>query len=292
MYAGLERLPDSLLEASADLGASDLSTMRRVVLPLVFPGGRRRVDLHVLADPRRLHRGADRRRQTNQMLGNVVYDNLLTGNNLPFAAAVSTIPLSAIMLLPGRGAADRCTGEPLTLSPGAPLRGRHWPCWCWLFVYAPLRWWCSTRSTRRAPSPGRRRVTPPQWWVAAWHSAGRPDAVWVSVEVGLAATAIALVLGTMAALALQRYRFFGRDTVSLLMILPIALPGMVTGIALNATFLTARDPLGLATVIIGHATFCIVIVFNNAIARLRRLGANLEDASADLGAARGRRSGS
>ena len=106
-----------------------------------------------------------------------------------------------------------------------------------------------------------------------------------SVVVGLGATAIALVLGTMAAFAVQRYRFFGREVVSLLVVLPITLPGIVTGIALNATFTSALGvTLGMATVIIGHATFCIVIVFNNTQARLRRLGASLEDASADLGA--------
>ena len=106
-----------------------------------------------------------------------------------------------------------------------------------------------------------------------------------SAVVGLGATAIALVLGTMAAFAVQRYEFFGRNIVSFLVVLPITLPGIVTGIALNATFTSALGvTLGLATVIIGHATFCIVIVFNNTQARLRRMGTNLEDASADLGA--------
>ena len=94
-----------------------------------------------------------------------------------------------------------------------------------------------------------------------------------SVVVGLGATAIALVLGTMAAFAVQRYEFFGRNVVSFLVVLPITLPGIVTGIALNATFTSALGvTLGLATVIVGHATFCIVIVFNNTQARLRRLG--------------------
>jgi putative spermidine/putrescine transport system permease protein len=112
--------------------------------------------------------------------------------------------------------------------------------------------------------------------------------LWTSVKAGLGATAIALVLGTMAAFAVQRYSFFGKHTVSLLVILPIALPGIVTGIALNAAFRTVLDPLGigfgLTTVIIGHATFCIVIVFNNIQARLRRTGTSLEEASSDLGA--------
>ncbi|WP_067128571.1 ABC transporter permease [Microtetraspora malaysiensis] len=124
-----------------------------------------------------------------------------------------------------------------------------------------------------------------QWWGAAWRSTGVRDALWTSVQAGLGATAIALVLGTMAAFAVQRYRFFGRDTVSLLIVLPIALPGIVTGIALSNTFHSVLGvPLGLFTVIVGHATFCVVTVYNNVLARLRRTGLNMEEASADLGA--------
>jgi putative spermidine/putrescine transport system permease protein len=98
------------------------------------------------------------------------------------------------------------------------------------------------------------------------------------------ATAIALVLGTAAALAVQRYRFFGRETISFLLVLPIALPGVVTGIALAATFKTIGVTFGLQTIIVGHATFCVVIAYNNVIARLRRLPRSGEEASADLGA--------
>ena len=106
-----------------------------------------------------------------------------------------------------------------------------------------------------------------------------------SVKVGVFATAIALMLGSLAAFAIHRYRFFGGDD-GFLVVLPITLPGIVTGIALNAAFTSALGlTLGLATVIVGHATFCIVIVFNNILARFRRLGTGLEDASADLGAA-------
>lgn len=124
-----------------------------------------------------------------------------------------------------------------------------------------------------------------RWWEAAARSTGARDAVWVSVRVALLATLVALVLGTMAALALQRYRFFGRQTVSLLIILPIALPGIVTGIALNNAFRTIFGwDLGFLTIVVAHATFCIVTVFNNVQARLRRLGGNLEEASMDLGA--------
>ncbi|GAA4987300.1 putative spermidine/putrescine transport system permease protein [Nonomuraea thailandensis] len=127
-----------------------------------------------------------------------------------------------------------------------------------------------------------------RWWGAAWASSGVRDALWTSVQAGLGATAIALVLGTMAAFAVQRYRFFGRQTVSLVIILPIALPGIVTGIALNNAFRTVLEPfgvgLGLFTVVVGHATFCVVTVHNNVLARLRRTGTSLEEASADLGA--------
>ena len=123
-----------------------------------------------------------------------------------------------------------------------------------------------------------------EWWRRAAASEGVRDAVLASVLVAAGATAIALVLGTMLAFAVQRYRFFGRDVVSFLVILPIALPGIVTGIALNAAFTAGGLPFGYLTVIIGHATFCIVLVHNNVLARLRRTGTALEEASSDLGA--------
>lgn len=154
-----------------------------------------------------------------------------------------------------------------------------------LFLYAPL-----VLVVVNAFNSSRTFAFPPtgftvEWWVAAWNSSGMWHSLANSVVVGLGATAIALILGTMAAFAVQRYEFFGRDVVSLLVVLPITLPGIVTGIALNATFTSALGvTLGLATVIVGHATFCIVIVFNNMQARLRRFGRNIEDASADLGA--------
>jgi putative spermidine/putrescine transport system permease protein len=127
-----------------------------------------------------------------------------------------------------------------------------------------------------------------EWWQKAVGSSGALSALGTSIIAGLCAMAIALALGTMAAFAVQRYAFFGRVTISFLVVLPITLPGIITGIALNATFVQVLGPfgvaLGLATVIIGHATFCIVIVYNNVQARLRRMGSSLEEASADLGA--------
>jgi putative spermidine/putrescine transport system permease protein len=124
-----------------------------------------------------------------------------------------------------------------------------------------------------------------EWFDRAIHNPGVREAFWTSIKAGLGATAIALVLGTLASLAVSRYRFFGRDTISFLIILPLALPGIVTGMALNATFTQVLGvDLSLFTVIVGHATFCIVVVFNNAVARLRRSGTSLEEASMDLGA--------
>ena len=154
-----------------------------------------------------------------------------------------------------------------------------------LFIHAPLALVLlnsfNVSRTFEWPPPGYTT----QWWSDALGSAGARNAIVVSLEVALLATAVALLLGTMAALALERFRFFGRDAVSLLIVLPIALPGVVTGIALANAFLTIFGiQLGMLTLVVSHATFCIVVVFNNAIARLRRVGGNLEEASMDLGA--------
>ena len=123
-----------------------------------------------------------------------------------------------------------------------------------------------------------------EWWSKAFQNDGVREAILTSIEVAVAATAVALVLGTLLAFALGRFAFFGRDSVSLLIILPIALPGIVTGIALNNVFTTFLGGLTMYTLIISHATFCIVVVYNNAIARIRRMGTSLEEASSDLGA--------
>jgi putative spermidine/putrescine transport system permease protein len=123
------------------------------------------------------------------------------------------------------------------------------------------------------------------WFGVAVKDHAAREAFLTSIKVGLVATAIALLLGTLASLAVARHRFFGRETVSFLVILPIALPGIVTGIALSDTFTQVLGiSLSLFTVIVAHATFCIVVVYNNVIARLRRVSGSLEEASADLGA--------
>ncbi len=124
-----------------------------------------------------------------------------------------------------------------------------------------------------------------QWWSDVFHNTGVRDAVLTSVEVGVVATFIALVLGSLLAFALARFEFFGRQTLSLIVILPIALPGIVTALALNTAFVTFLGvPLSFWTIAVSHATFCIVVVYNNVIARLRRTGSSFEEASMDLGA--------
>jgi len=123
-----------------------------------------------------------------------------------------------------------------------------------------------------------------EWWGKAIDNQGVRDALVTSIGVGIAATLVAMVLGTLLAFALGRYAFFGWESLSLLVILPIALPGIVTGIALNNVFTSFLGGLTIWTLIIGHGTFCIVVVYNNAIARIRRMGGSVEEASADLGA--------
>lgn len=105
-----------------------------------------------------------------------------------------------------------------------------------------------------------------------------------SLQVAAIATLIAMVLGTLLALALSRSKFFGKEMISLLVLLPIALPGIVTGIALRSSISQYGIPFSMWTIIIGHATFCVVTVYNNAVARLRRTSPSLNEASMDLGA--------
>ena len=124
------------------------------------------------------------------------------------------------------------------------------------------------------------------WWTKAASNPGVKDAILLSVLTATFATVIALILGSLAAAAIARYKFFGRDVISLIFVLPIALPGIVTGIALNNVFTNFFGGLTFFTIIIGHATFCVVVVFNNVAARYRRMGATFEEASMDLGANR------
>jgi putative spermidine/putrescine transport system permease protein len=123
-----------------------------------------------------------------------------------------------------------------------------------------------------------------KWFGVAWRNQEIRRALVASVKAGSGATAVALLLGTLAAFAVHRYKFFGRETVSFLLVLPIALPGIVTGMALNSAINVSGLHFSLWTVIVGHATFCVVLVYNNVLARLRRTPTSLSEASMDLGA--------
>src|SRR2546430_2153847 len=123
-----------------------------------------------------------------------------------------------------------------------------------------------------------------KWFLSTWDDPEVRTALAISVQAGLSATAIALVLGSCAAFAIHRMTFFGRDAVSLLLVLPLALPGIITGMALNAFYSFNGINLSLLTIVIGHTTFCIVVVYNNVLARLRRTQGSLVEAAMDLGA--------
>jgi putative spermidine/putrescine transport system permease protein len=123
-----------------------------------------------------------------------------------------------------------------------------------------------------------------KWFTQAWHDQEVRDALWLSLRASLLATALALVLGSLAAFGLSRARFFGRNSISFVFVLPIALPGIITGLALNSFFVLGGVQFSLWTIVIGHATFCVVVVYNNVLARLRRTSGSFFEASADLGA--------
>jgi putative spermidine/putrescine transport system permease protein len=123
-----------------------------------------------------------------------------------------------------------------------------------------------------------------KWFSSTWHNEAMRQALWLSVRAALIATAIALAIGTTAAFAVHRFRFFGREAISLVLVLPLALPGIITGMALNSFFTFGNVRFSLTTIVIGHATFCIVVVYNNVLARLRRTQSSLVEASMDLGA--------
>lgn len=145
-----------------------------------------------------------------------------------------------------------------------------------IFVYA----FTTEERTYQWPPPGFTL----RWFEAAWNRPDVWEALTLSVKVAAISTAIALLLGTLCAAAVSRSRFFGREAVSLLVILPIALPGIITGIAMRSAFSIAEIPFSTLTIVLGHATFCVVVVYNNAVARFRRLSGSMIEASMDLGA--------
>jgi putative spermidine/putrescine transport system permease protein len=152
------------------------------------------------------------------------------------------------------------------------------------FLYVPLviifLYAFNSSVGQRWPPPGLTL----HWFAVAWHNAEVRRALWLSVKAGLGATSIALFLGSLAAFAVHRFKFFGRETVSFLLVLPIALPGIITGLALNSAIQASGVTFSLWTVVVGHATFCVVVVYNNVLARLRRTPTSLTEASMDLGA--------
>jgi putative spermidine/putrescine transport system permease protein len=145
-----------------------------------------------------------------------------------------------------------------------------------IFLYA----FTTDERTYQFPPPG----LTTQWFAVAWNRADIWPSLYLSLRVAALSTVMALILGTLCAAAMARSQFFGRDQISLLIILPIALPGIITGMSLRSAFSIMDIPFSTWTILMGHATFCIVIVFNNAVARFRRLSGSIVEASMDLGA--------
>jgi putative spermidine/putrescine transport system permease protein len=153
-----------------------------------------------------------------------------------------------------------------------------------MFLYVPiliLFLYAFSKGTSRAWPPD---LWTTEWFIKAWQDPELPGALANSLLAAAGATTVALILGSLASFAVSRFKFFGRDSVSFLLVLPIALPGIVTAIALSSSITYAGISRALGTIIIGHATFCIVVVFNNVVARLRRTATSQIEASADLGA--------
>ena len=272
IYAGLERIPASLLEASADLGRAAGTTFRRVVLPLAFPAVVGRLDLHVLADARRLHHARSSSRTASS--------SATSSTRARAWPATSRSPRrsrpsrSLIMAdLPAHRAPPRRVRRAVGPGDGhARLVG--------LATVGGARSSCTSRSSssclyafnaRPRPDLADHRRGRPSWFGDALDNpairdGARPVARGGARRDGRSRSSS----GSLAALAVHRFRFFGRETISFVLLLPIALPGIVTGMALNATFNTFGMPFSVFTIIVGHATFCVVIVYNNVIARLRR----------------------
>jgi putative spermidine/putrescine transport system permease protein len=168
-------------------------------------------------------------------------------------------------------------------------RGTRVALWVWvglvlLFLYIPIVVIClyafDKSNVQSWPIGG----LTTKWFGPAIHNGDMQQALWLSLEAASFATLIALVLGTLASFGVHRFRFFGREAISFLLVLPIALPGIITGMALNSYFTYWKLNFGLLTIVIGHATFCVVVVYNNVVARLRRVPGSLTEASMDLGA--------
>lgn len=280
VQAALERLPPSLLQASADLGARPRQTFRYVVLPLAIPGiaaGSIFTFSLTLGDfivPQLVG-------PPGYFIGNMVYSQQGAIGNMPMAAAFTLVPIVLIALylafVKRLGALMHSERAPffLKLAAWGGVVFLHFP----ILIIAAYAF-----NTEDAAFS-----FPPQGLTLRWFSVAAQrsdilDAVTLSLKVAALATLMALVLGTLAAAALWRRDFFGKNAISLLLLLPIALPGIVTGLALLTAFKTINLEPGFFTIVVGHATFCVVVVFNNVIARFRRTSWSLVEASMDLGA--------
>ncbi|MCO5063992.1 MAG: ABC transporter permease [Rhizobiaceae bacterium] len=172
---------------------------------------------------------------------------------------------------------DRLTTAPvgLKIAAAAGLLFLHVPILL-IFVYA----FTTEEKSYQWPPPG----FTAKWFAVTWNRPDVWEALTLSVKVAAISTLIAIILGTLCAAAVSRSKFFGRETISLLVILPIALPGIITGISLRSAFSLMNIPFSTWTIVLGHATFCIVVVYNNAVARFRRTSGSMIEASYDLGA--------
>ena len=285
VWAAIERVPDSFIEASADLGARGWRSFRSVLLPLILPGivagsiftfsltlgdfitpdarRRRRLDVH-----RQRRLPGSRHLQQRAVRGGL-RDRAAGGHgHLPA----------------GRPPAGSVRGAVIGTSRWSRVAFAVWAALIMLFLFFPIviimLYAFNPSNVQSWPLPG----LSTRWFSSTWHNAEVRQALWLSLRAGLFATRIAMVLGTMAAFAVDRFRFFGREAVSLVLVLPIALPGIITGMALNSFISFNSLTFSLLTIVIGHATFCIVTVYNNVLARLRRTQSSLVEASMDLGA--------
>ncbi len=164
---------------------------------------------------------------------------------------------------------------PLKLGAAAALLFLHIPMWL-IFLYA----FTTEESAYTFPPPGLTL----KWIPQAITTPAMQDALFLTVKVAVLATAMALILGTLASAAVYRYDFFGKEAISFMLILPLALPGIVTGIAMRSAIGLLKIPFSFWTIVIGHATFCVVVVYNNVLARFRRTSGSMIEASMDLGA--------
>ena len=164
---------------------------------------------------------------------------------------------------------------PLKLSSLGAILFLHIPLWL-IFLYA----FTTDVSAYTFPPPGLTL----KWIPQALANTAMQDALFLSIRVALLATLVALILGTLAAAAVYRFDFFGKELISFMLILPLALPGIVTGIAMRSAISLMHIPFTFWTIVIGHATFCVVVVYNNVLARFRRSSNSMIEASMDLGA--------